>query len=84
MIMVNVDGDKRKKEMNRLANFKIHFGKFKNQKFRDLANDREYSIWLLNQTEFINQNDALKRYLEYSLTRAVPFSEVESCLETTK
>jgi hypothetical protein len=70
VILVDVDGDKRKKEMNRLSNYQIHFGKFKKQKFSDLIKDRDYSIWLLQQTEFIKQNDALKRYLEYQLTTA--------------
>ena len=83
-VMVDIDGDKRKKEMNRLSNFTIHFGKFKKQKFSDLANDRDYSIWILKQTEFIKHNEALKKYLEYRLTRAVPFADVEKCLETTK
>jgi len=67
----NVDGDKRKKEMSRLSKWTVNFGKYKKQKFEDMGKDREYSIWILNQTDFISKNVALKKYLEYMLTTPI-------------
>lgn len=69
--LVDVDGDKRKAEMSRLSKWIVNFGKYKKQKFSDLAKDREYSIWLLKQTDFIANNEALKKYLEFTLTSPI-------------
>ena len=67
----NIDGDKRKKEMSRLSKWTVNFGKYKGKKFEDMGNDREYSIWILNQVDFISKNVALKKYLEYMLTSPI-------------
>ena len=69
--LVDVDGDKRNKEMSRFSKWTVNFGKYKKQKFSDLAKDREYSMWLLKQSEFISNNEALKKYLEYTLTTPI-------------
>jgi len=69
--LVNVDGDKRKAEMKRLSKWTVNFGKYKKQKFEDMGKDREYSIWLLKQTDFISNNEALKKYLEFTLTSPI-------------
>jgi hypothetical protein len=66
--IVDVEGDKLKSEMKRLSEFTCHFGKYKKRKFKELASDRDYAIWILGKKDFISQNEALKRYLEYYLT----------------
>ena len=66
--LVNVDGDKKKAEMQRLSSWTVNFGKFKGKKFEAMGKDREYSMWLLKQSDFISNNEALKKYLEYTLT----------------
>lgn len=63
-----LDSERIKKEMRRYGNWTIHFGKFKDQKFSDLLDDRDYCIWLTKQDEFLSKNQPLKKYLEYSLT----------------
>jgi len=69
--LVNVDGDKKKAEMTRLSKWTVNFGKYKGKKFEQMGNDREYSIWILNQVDFINNNLALKKYLEFTLTTPI-------------
>ena len=56
------------KEMDRLSKWIVHFGKYKNESFEKLCSDRDYCIWLIKQGDFINNNKALKKYIEYSLT----------------
>jgi hypothetical protein len=67
----NVDGDKRKAEMKRLSKWNVNFGKFKGKKFEEMGKDRDYSIWILNQSDFISKNEALKKYLEFTLTSPI-------------
>ena len=66
--IVDVDGDKLKSEMQRLSSWTVNFGKYKTQKFKDLASDRDYSMWIIKQEDFINKNIALKKFLAYTLT----------------
>ena len=70
MEVINMQEQAKEKKMKRLSNFTIHFGKFKGQKFSDLVGDRDYTIWLHKQDEFLSKNDALREYIEYTLTRA--------------
>ena len=67
--IVDVEGDKLKREMKRLSEFTVNFGKYKRQKFKELVADRDYSMWLIKQSDFISKNEALKKYIEYSLTQ---------------
>ena len=69
MEVIDLQKQKIDKEMNRYGNWTIHFGKYKNNTFSDLLEDRDYCIWLMNQTEFISKNEKLKKYLEYNLTK---------------
>jgi len=69
MEVIDLSKQKKIKEMDRLSRWTVHFGKYKNGTFKELADDRQYSIWLLKQNEFINKNQELKKYMEYTLTQ---------------
>ena len=69
MEVIDLQKEKKIKEMSRLSRFTVYFGKYKNGTFKELVEDKQYSIWLLNQKEFINKNPELKKYMEYTLTQ---------------
>ena len=69
MEVVDLQEQAKQKTMKRYANFTIHFGKFKGQKFSDLVNDRDYAMWLHKKGDFLSKNRALKDYIEYMLTK---------------
>ena len=60
-----------KQKMKKLKNYKVKFGKYKDDTFEELGDDRDYSLWLHKQTEFIAKNQALKEYIEYRLTQPI-------------
>ena len=69
--IIDIQFEKKKKYMKRLANYTVHFGKYKKSKFQDMGDDREYTIWVTKQKEFLSKNLLLKEYLEYRLTQPV-------------